>query len=188
MVFKKGQRILEPDVYIDPQHPEVVVKDYSRYERSMLKWGAMFLAAREARIMTTLHPICPKIIGRENLKIRMERVGGNTNAPLSVPQADRLSQLVALMHTKRIAHNDLHRSNVMVDEDQVFLIDFASAIECPAWFPLSAVLMQRDRDHVAKIKHKSNIALNDQESHSLNKPRWVTNIQSLWKNIYRHIR
>lgn len=138
-VLKRGERLLEPDVYLLPMHGvPAVVKDYGRYRRTPLAPLARMLVRREARTLRRLRGWrhAPRLMGRVGgLALAMEFVPGR---PLSEGQVDdgtlrRLRGALAGLHAHGYTHNDLHPANVLVDGERVVLLDYTAALRVPRW-------------------------------------------------------
>ena len=198
-LLKRGERLLEPDVYVTRlDDMPAVVKDYSRYRRTPLAPLARLLVRREARILRRLRgwAHAPMLLGiAGGLALTMEFVPGE---PLgSADQVDdevfrRLRGAVAQLHASGYTHNDLHPANVMVNGDRVVLLDFASALRTPRWLRNAPVLRELRRSDIANAfrigQRLTGRQPGDFVSSVLAKPRWVTAVREGWKRFYRGLR
>lgn len=198
-VFKTGSRFLEPAVYeqylttvvfspsLDYSSDIGVVKDYSRYTNT--KWGylARFMVQHECSMLNHLNGIAPPAIIMDPYRLIMPRVQGrplNTNEEIAV--ADELEKKISEMHNKKVVHNDLHISNLMLSNtNEIVVLDVMSAMYSPIFWPL-APLRHRDLANVAKIKQRicpNSLTASDRAR--LKKPLWVRSLQKLWYQLYR---
>lgn len=201
-VFKTGSRFLEPAVYeqylttvvfppsLNYSSDIGVVKDYSRYIDT--KWGylARFMVQHECSMLNHLNGIAPPAIIMDPYRLIMPRVQGRpltTNEETAV--ADQLEEKISEMHNKKVVHNDLHASNILVTPNSdVIILDVMSAMYSPIFWPL-APLRHRDLANVAKIKQRiCPNSLTTADRARLKKPLWVRSLQKLWYRIYRPAR
>ena len=114
----------------------VVVKDY-RKRKSLFKLYGRLTLHNEARAYERLSgiPGIPACFGFRSLDVLaieyIPAIPLSRQKPGSVPKVvfDRLDQLVAAMHERGVANADIHRSNVLVSENnEVYLVDFAHAV------------------------------------------------------------
>lgn len=114
----------------------VAVKDFSHTPWWFRVLVARRSLARESRAYARLQGVAgiPACLGMEGPdRLVLERAGGrplDQLAPGAVPAVafDRLEQLIDAIHARGVAIADLHRSNVLVDEQgNIALIDFALA-------------------------------------------------------------
>ncbi len=140
----------------------VLIKDFQDSNPIMKMYGRYTLY-REAKAYSKLagltgFPYCHGIECRDVLVL--EYLPGK---PLSsfkrgtVPETmfDKLDTIVALMHSRGVAHCDLHRSNVILNQQDLFIIDFASAFvfrntASPGVF--ARIMMQLDIHAAARIR------------------------------------
>ncbi|KAF1687014.1 kinase [Pseudoxanthomonas broegbernensis] len=198
-LLKRGERLLEPDVYVTCLHDvPTVMKDYGRYRRTMLAPVARLLVRREARTLRRLRgwahaPVLLGIVG--GLALAMEFVPGQplgTEAQVDDETFRRLRGAVAHLHANGITHNDLHPANVMVDGDRVVLLDFTASLRLPRWMrnaPLLRELRRGDLANAFKIEQRlTGRAPGEYLSTVLADPRWVTAVRDGWKRLYRRLR
>lgn len=196
-VFKTGTRFLEPAVYeqittlpntTTPTH--VVVKDYSRYANTPWAFVARFLVNHENVMLNHLDGIAPTAWSNGPYRLVMPFVHGRSLRSDEDPQVlTHLETLVHAMHNKNVVHNDLHSSNILVQENNIpVILDVASAMYFPVRWPL-AVLRNRDLANLSKIKRqKCPQLLTDTDRRRLKKPLWVRSLQKLWYQLYRRAR
>ncbi|MFN7964829.1 MAG: hypothetical protein U0V87_03960 [Acidobacteriota bacterium] len=143
---------------------EVAVKDFS----TAAWWFRVVVArrslVREARTYAQLAglpgiPVCLGLEGPDRLVLaRAPGIPLDRLVPGTVPVAafDRLERLIDAIHARGVAIADLHRSNVLVDEQaNVALIDFALArIARVAAHPGPVIraLQRLDRHAAARIR------------------------------------
>lgn len=198
-VLKRGERLLEPDVYLAcVDNQPTVIKDYGRYRHTWLAPFARLLVRREARALRRLRdwahaPVLLGIAG--GLALMMEFVPGQ---PLgSQSQVDdetfrRLRGAIAGLHAAGFTHNDLHPANVMVDGQRLVLLDFTSALHLPRWLRNAPVLRELRRSDLAntlKIEQRlTGRAPSQLRAAAVADPDWVTAIRVGWKRFYRAVR
>lgn len=159
-----------------------------------MRWLGRFLAYREHYFLHQLRGVegIPKVYRNVNALGKIEShavahdfVAGN---PLSlcniVPKGffDRVENLLAELHSRRIAYVDLHKQeNVIVGDDGLpYLIDFQVSIQCPRGiFGKIGMRMLRDLDLFNVYKHRR---IHGQPSSSLGECKlpW-------WLNVHRAI-
>jgi serine/threonine protein kinase len=194
-VLKRGERLLEPDVYLTRMDGQpTVVKDYRRYRRTPLAPLARLLVRREARTLRRLRhwahaPALTGVVDR--MALAMEYVPGQplgSQGPVDGDTFRRLRGVVAQLHANGYTHNDLHPANVMVDGDRVVLLDFTSALRVPRWLANLPVLRELRRGDLAnafKIEQRLTGRKPGQfVSSILADPRWVTTLRDGWKRAY----
>lgn len=199
-VFKSGTRFLEPAVYeqylsnsiVFARSPDYssdvgVVKDYSRYASTKWAFLARFMVQHESSMLNHLSETTPPAHIIDPYRFVMPRVVGR---PLAAREEEavmfQLEQKVADIHRKKVVHNDLHASNILVtDHNNVIILDVMSAMYSPMFW-LLAPLRNRDLANVAKIKQRlCPNALTATDRKRLKKPLWVRSLQKIWYQIYR---
>jgi predicted Ser/Thr protein kinase len=196
-ILKRGTRFLEPDVYVARLGArQAVFKDYRRYRRTPLSPLARLLVRREARILERLSGwgYAPALLGTiGGLVLGMEFIDGEVLGRDVAMASDevfhRLKSAVATLHAAGIAHNDLHRSNILVSGGIPRVVDFASALPMPAWLargPLGRQLRRSDLANVVKLQSRlTGTPPSPAEAVMLAEPRWVRAIRGAWKRLYR---
>jgi hypothetical protein len=153
-----------------------------------LAWLGRWLARREMGFLTKLHgvPGIPnayaiKTSGGETLKngVAHDYIPGqpmSLKAELPVDFFDKLDQLLAQLHARRIAYIDLHKQeNVIVGDDgNPYLIDFQISLRLPMTWGfrrLFAILGESDRYHIRKHRwHRTEFAM---RSTDVTRPWWI---------------
>lgn len=196
-LLKRGERLLEPDVYLSELRGQpAVIKDYTRYRWTPLSPLARLLVRREARVLRRLRGWrhAPGLLGTiGGLALGLEYVPGQPlgREPLRGPHEvfRQLQGAVATLHAAGITHNDLHAANVLVHGDTPVLIDFASALRTPGWLrhvPLVRELRRSDMASVFKLQQRlTGLAPTPRQAAALAPPAWVTAIRDGWKRFYR---
>lgn len=196
-MLKHGTRLLEPDVYVARVGArQAVFKDYRRYKWTPLAPLARLLVRHEARVLDRLSGwgYAPALLGTVGgLVLGMEfingRVLGHDVAMVSDEVFRQLRSAVATLHAAGIAHNDLHRSNILVSGGMPMVVDFASALLMPAWLarsPLGRQLRRSDLANVVKLQSRlTGTVPSRAEAAALAEPRWVRTIRNAWKRLYR---
>jgi len=199
-LLKRGERFLEPDVYVlDVDGRPAVVKDYGRYRRTPLSLPARLLVRREARVLRLLRGWrhAPALLGTiGGLALGIEFIPGETLGEMAIEAGSHVFQqlrgAVASLHAAGITHNDLHPANVLVAGSTPVLIDFASAMRTPRWLrwlPLARELRRSDLANVAKMRQRmTGQAPSAREAELLAPPRWVDALRLGWKRIYRRLK
>ena len=198
-LLKRGERLLEPDVYrtcLNGQ--QAVVKDYTRYRGTPLSPLARLLVRREARILQRLSgwkhaPALLGVVG--GLALGMEYVRGQTLSSLHSADGrlfDQLHQALERLHACGITHNDLHGTNVMVAAGVPVLIDFTSAWRTPRWRrnnPIARQLRRSDRKNLLKMRQRLTGETIDAELVArVAEPGWVRTVRAAWKRGYRRFK
>lgn len=195
-LLKRGERVLEPDVYVTSYGGRpVVVKDYRRYAGTPQALLARLLVWREARMLKQVagwrH--APMLLGTAGgLLLGMEFISG---APLGAQGAAtgdamfrQLRAVVAQLHAVGITHNDLHAANLMVSGGTVVLLDYASAIRLPRWMmrlPLLRELRRSDLANALKIQQRlTGCRISGARAAVVSQRPWVGVIRNGWKRFY----
>lgn len=196
-VLKRGERFLEPDVYVAQVGGRVaVIKDYGRYRRTPVSLLARVLVRREARVLRRLRGWrhAPALLGTiGGLALGTEFVPGVALGEVAMEAGSHVFQqlrgAVASLHAAGITHNDLHPANVLVCGTTPVLIDFASAMRTPRWLPLTRELRRGDLANVMKMRQRITGQPPDaRDAAVLAPPAWVGAIRSGWKRLYRRLR
>ncbi|HEY0502019.1 MAG TPA: phosphotransferase [Lysobacter sp.] len=199
-VLKRGERFLEPDVYVaQVEGRAAVIKDYSRYRRTLLSPLARLLVRREARVLRRLRGWrhAPALLGTiGGLALGIEFVPGVVLGEVAIDAGatvfQQLRGAVASLHAAGITHNDLHPANVLVCGTTPVLIDFASAVRTPRWLrwlPLTRELRRSDLANVARMRQRLTGQPPDaREAALLAPPGWVGAIRTGWKRVYRRFK
>lgn len=198
-ILKRGERLLEPDVYrtvVDGT--PAVVKDYRRYRGTPLSLVARLLVRREARVLQQLNgwKHAPALLGTMGgLALGMEFIPGTTlSAGVQVGQEvfDQLHGALLRLHAAGITHNDLHGTNVVVSAGVPVLLDFTSAWRSPRWLrngPIARQLRRSDMKNLVKMRERLTGQPPSQElAQMLAEPGWVRTIRTAWKQLYRRIK
>ncbi len=197
-LLKRGERLLEPDVYITRKDDTpIVVKSYRRYAHSLLALPARVLVRHEAKILRQLDgwKHAPALIGASALALGMEFIPGETLTIGAEAGRDVFEQLqVALsqLHAAGITHNDLHGTNVVVHDGTPVLVDFTSASWMPRWLRssfLARQLRRSDWKHLFKLRQRATgLAPTPEQAERVAEPRWVRSIRAAYKRLYQRIR
>lgn len=194
-LLKRGERLLEPDVYVacNDDRP-VVVKDYRRYRGTLLALPARLLVRHEARMLRRLagwrH--APALIGMGALALGMEFIPGTTlseSVQVGSEVFDQLQAALRKLHAEGITHNDLHGTNVVISAGVPVLIDFTSAWHTPRWLRhgfISRQLRRSDWKNLLKLRQRlTGIAPTPAQAARVAEPRWVRRVRGTWKRVYR---
>ena len=195
-LLKRGERLLEPDVYrtcLNGQ--QAVVKDYTRYRGTPLSPLARLLVRREARILQRLNgwKHAPALLGTiGGLALGMEFIPGQTLSAAQSVGAEVFEQLqyaLTRLHAAGITHNDLHGTNVMVSGGVPVLVDFTSAWRSPRWLPVHPVsrqLRRSDMKNLLKMRQRlTGLTPTPTQAALVADPRWVASLRVGWKRFYR---
>lgn len=198
-ILKRGERLLEPDVYrtvVDGT--PAVVKDYRRYRGTPLSLVARLLVRREARVLRQLNgwKHAPALLGTMGgLALGMEFIPGTTlSAGVQVGQEvfDQLQGALLRLHAAGITHNDLHGTNVVVSASVPVLLDFTSAWRSPRWLrngPIARQLRRSDMKNLVKMRERlTGQPPSPELAQMLAEPGWVRTIRTAWKQLYRRIK
>jgi predicted Ser/Thr protein kinase len=140
---KRGTRLGEPrnatkaDVWlVEDGGRSLVVKTTAGRPAGARRLIAGFLLRREGRVLARLRgtPGVPQLVEATDDALVVERLPGETLHQLRRRGIDeatgrRIAALVASLHALGVAHGDIGRHDVLVDEDgAVALVDFATAV------------------------------------------------------------
>ncbi|MCC7634383.1 RIO1 family regulatory kinase/ATPase [Stenotrophomonas rhizophila] len=195
-LLKRGERLLEPDVYRTCLNGQpAVIKDYTRYRGTPLSPLARLLVRREARILQLLSgwKHAPALLGTlGGLALGMEFIPGQTLSSatsVGVEVFEQLQYALGRLHAAGITHNDLHGTNVMVSGGVPVLVDFTSAWRSPRWLPLHPVsrqLRRSDMKNLLKMRQrKTGLEPTPAQAALVADPRWVAGLRVGWKRFYR---
>lgn len=199
-LLKRGERLLEPDVYCTELGGRpAVVKDYRRYHGTPLSPLARLLVRREARVLRRLQgwKHAPALLGTlGGLALGMEFIPGDTLSSsvqgVSNEVFDQLQQALTRLHSAGITHNDLHGTNVMVSAGVPVLLDFTSAWRSPRWLrngPISRQLRRSDMKNLVKMRQRlTGHRPSPEQAAQLAEPGWVRAIRRAWKRLYKRIK
>ncbi|MFT3763873.1 MAG: RIO1 family regulatory kinase/ATPase [Pseudoxanthomonas sp.] len=200
-LLKRGERVLEPDVYVAPHGGQpVVVKDYRRYRGTPLALAARWLVRHEAGILRRLRGWrhAPALVGMGALALGMEFIPGATLSEIGLNDSagavgqevfDQLQAALRKLHAEGITHNDLHGTNVVVSAGVPVLIDFTSAWRAPRLLRhsfLSRQLRRGDWKNLLKLRQRvTGVEPTPEQAARVAEPRWVRRIRGGWKRFYR---
>ena len=198
-LLKRGERLLEPDVYrTEFNGRPAVFKDYRRYRGTPLSPVARLLVRREAGVLRRLQgwKHAPALLGTiGGLALGMEFIPGDTLS--SVQHAgqevfDQLQYALSRLHAAGITHNHLHGTNVVVSAGVPVLLDFTSAWRTPRWLhngPISRQLRRSDMKNLLKMRQRlTGLAPAPEQAALLAEPGWVQALRGTWKRLYRRIK
>jgi len=199
ILLKEGTRLLEPNVYrthVDGR--PAVVKDYSRYRRTLLAPIARLMVRHEARMLERLKGWrhAPALLGTlGGLALGMEFIPGETLSASALVGQEVFKELQAAvekLHPAGITHNDLHGTNVVVSAGVPVLIDFTSAWRFPRWLRDNAISRQLRRSDQANLlklqKRLTGVAPSAEQLALAAEPAWVSAIRGGWKRFYRRMK
>lgn len=199
-LLKRGERLLEPDVYrTELDGRPAVVKDYRRYRGTPLAPVARLLVRREARVLERLKgwKHAPALLGTlGGLALGMEFIPGDTLSAgvqgVTQEVFDQLQNALGRLHAAGITHNDLHGTNVVVSAGVPVLLDFTSAWRSPRWLrngPISRQLRRSDMKNLVKMRQRlTGQRPSPEQVALLAEPGWVQAIRGTWKRLYRRIK
>lgn len=199
-LLKRGERLLEPDVYrTELGGRPAVVKDYRRYRGTPLSPVARLLVRREARVLRRLKgwKHAPALLGTVGgLALGMEFIPGDTLTAsvqgVNHEVFDQLQTALTRLHSAGITHNDLHGTNVMVSAGVPVLLDFTSAWRSPRWLrngPIARQLRRSDMKNLVKMRQRlTGQRPTAEQAALLAEPGWVQAVRNTWKRLYRHIK
>ncbi len=198
-VLKRGERLLEPDVYRTELHGRpAVLKDYRRYRGTLLSPIAHLLVRREAGMLMRLRgwKHAPALLCTTGgLALGMEFIPGATLSGMEHAGQevfDQLQNALARLHAAGITHNDLHGTNVVISAGVPVLLDFTSAWRTPRWLrngPISRQLRRSDMKNLVKMRQRlTGQAPTPEQAALLAEPGWVNAVRTTWKRLYRRIK
>ncbi len=170
----------------------VVLKDFGRPLQMPVMGGfARWTLGNEAAALRGLDgvPGVPRLLARSESVLVMEWVPGvplSGFPPRGVPAVtfDRLEALLARIHAAGWAVGDLHRSNVLVSDDAVHLVDFAlaTAHSTLRGRAMAAHVQRLDRSAVAKLRRRAGFPLTAEDEALLaRQPAWLRS----WRRLKR---
>ncbi|WP_165488901.1 kinase [Xanthomonas oryzae] len=199
VLLRHRTRLLKPDVYrthMDGQ--PAVIKDYSRYYRTLLAPIARLMVHHEAGMLRQLQGWrhAPALLGTlGGLALGMEFIPGDTLSASAVVGQEvfqRLQQALRRLHAFGITPNDLHGTNVVVSAGVPVLIDFTAAWRFPRWLQRGTLARQLQHSDVANFQkmrqHLAGIAPTADASARSAEPRRVHAIRSGWQRLYRRVK
>ncbi len=153
---------------IDVPGTRCVLKDFASRSWPVRRLLGPWQLSREALAYGRLAglPGIPQFLARiDRQAIALEFIDGRPlqgmrRGDLDDPFFDRLEALVRAMHSRGVAHGDLHHGDVLVGTDGVpFIIDFSTSFiaDPDASLPRRWIfqeLQQADRRAVAKLRHR----------------------------------
>ena len=185
IAIKKG-RTWRPDVFhVNGAGLDQIWKDYRHLAGPIRGRVGRWLFKREQRF---LHLVGARgdapfpMVSPQPLILAMTFIEGRELVQGDDKALESLDTVVARLHRKGMAHNDLHRSNVRVVGERVVLLDFGAAVCLPKVLkPITLLLQRRDRHHVRKLQARFgsqplNVPVN---------PWWVKALQSAWNQLRR---
>jgi len=199
-LLKRGERLLEPDVYrTELDGRPAVVKDYRRYRGTPLSPVARLLVRREAKVLQRLQgwKHAPALLGTlGGLALGMEFIPGDTLSAgvqgVSQEVFDQLQKALTRLHAAGITHNDLHGTNVVVSAGVPVLLDFTSALRAPRWlrnWPIFRQLRRSDMKNLVKMRQRlTGQKPSAEQAAMLAEPGWVQAVRNAWKRLYRRIK
>lgn len=198
-LLKRGERLLEPDVYrTEFNGRPAVFKDYRRYRGTLLSPVARLLVRREAGVLRRLQgwKHAPALLGTiGGLALGMEFIPGTTLSALQGAGQevfDQLQHALSRLHAAGITHNDLHGTNIVVSAGVPVLLDFTSAWRTPHWLrngPISRQLRRSDMKNLVKMRQRlTGQGPTAEQAALLAEPGWVCTLRTAWKRLYRRIK
>ena len=186
----------------------VVLKDVTARPLWMrLAWGRWTLR-REATGMIAAEglPGVPRVLARVGRDaILLEMIPGCTLAKTDSPPVeyfDRLSALMEALHQRGVAHGDLRRTNLMIDEQgRPYVLDFASAVVMRSgvwgfiWRWVYRSCVRIDQSKVARLKASYYPdALTIAEVEAIENPPWFLQVGHFlkrhifphWQKLFKH--
>lgn len=184
-IIKQGRYFFQGDIcFVEEAGCRLVWKDYRKFRGSLMAPVGLYLVARERSILRRLSGrFSPVFMPHPDpLILSMTYIEGRAPTTGDMVPRELIDALLDHLWVSGICHNDLHRSNVVWDGQQVFLVDFTSAIYFPKsmrWAGFSW-LHKRDRLHAYKVLRMSGAIAPYAEN-----PRWIRYLQRGWKAIYK---
>jgi hypothetical protein len=184
-IIKQGRQFFQGDVIaVEEAGTSAIWKDYRKFRGSPLLLLGLWLVRRERKFLNLMprgtaplplaHPD-PLVLAMEKIEGRIPQEGDKDVLP-------QMEALLSHLYRLGIAHNDLHRSNVLVQDGRFFLIDFAGALAFPSylrWLGF-AWLHQRDRHHAHKLAARCGASIQAAQN-----PAWLRSLQRMWRLIYK---
>jgi predicted Ser/Thr protein kinase len=207
-VLHAGRSMAQADIYpLTYENQSAVLKTFHARPAWVRRVWAERVAAREVRMLTRLLGMrdVPQLLatcGRAAFvmtRLEARRLPARKESPPHPEFWNRARTLIEEMHTRGIAHGDLRRKNLLMNEaaTEPFLIDFATAVSRPgAGAPhnfsnaLKHFLYKRcrriDRITFVRIKAAYKAPLSPEEQAWLDAEPWYLKLGRFWKHyIYR---
>lgn len=183
--LKQGRQFFQADVLlVETESGRAVWKDYRKFGGTPLAPLGRWLVQREAGIVGRLPRGCaPQVmIHPDPLVLSMEYIDGRTPLPGDIGIWASLEEMLLILEQTGIVHNDLHRSNVMILNNRLILIDFTGAILFPRYLRWAGFrwLHQRDTVHAKKIAKRCGCSVEVAPN-----PAWLRAMQGAWRFVYR---
>jgi predicted Ser/Thr protein kinase len=193
----------KPRVYVAPfAGGRVVCKDASLVRARLIRIYRCRSLRREARALARLEgvPGIPKLLAHWRTGMVMEEVPGRmlTTWPRdSGPPAaafDALDRIIDLAHARGMVLGDVHRRNILVDEDGgVHLVDFENAVDVSSfpWSLLRGPGMIVDRTAAARQRWRYGLTLSPEQAALIDHPAWTHRIVrriKRWTQLLRNTR
>jgi tRNA A-37 threonylcarbamoyl transferase component Bud32 len=205
VLLARGNSFVQADIYkIHYNGHTIILKDFSERPWIIRVSIGRFLLNREVTALKRLANIqnVPAYLGMvDKYAFVMEHIEGSRlprkkSAPPDVDLFSNLQALVDTIHTCGVAHNDLRRTNILINLDGIpYLIDFATAVFQSASKGLTGVIKNAifsrcthmDRLKCLKLKHQYYPHLITEEEQRMlqKKPMYLKCAEFFRKEIYR---
>ncbi len=193
--LQRAKGFLKAEVYLTHLDGRTVVcKDYRRYAGTPAALIARWLVRRELKMLSRLAgwTHAPRAIARVSpLALAMEYIPGPLLSDAQLDPAahpglcQQLILVVQQLHQRRMAHNDIRGSNVILRDGIPVLIDFTSAVRLPRLPGTAGVMrmMRRfDLRHSLKLKQRTlGLPLRPREARLLMRSGRLNQVLRLWK-------
>src|SRR5690606_24343387 len=114
---------------------------------------------------------------------------GDDMSAVSTDLFQQLRAAVGALHAAGIAHNDLHRSDILVSGGVPKVVDFAAALAMPGWLARSGFgrqLLRRDLAKRVQLQTRlAGTAPSPEDARVLVDPGWVRALRGTWTRLYR---
>ena len=183
--IKQGRQFFQGDVLaVEEGGMPMIWKDYRKFRGTPLVLLGLWLVRRERQFLNRMPEgtVPVPLTHSDPLVLAMEKIEGRLLKEGDTEVVAHLDTLLAHLWRLGIAHNDLHRSNVLVRDGKIILIDFAGALFFPRhlrWLGLSW-LHQRDKTHAYKLAARCGANIQAPRN-----PTWIRALQRTWRWIYK---
>lgn len=205
VLLAKGNSFTQADIYkLNYNGNSIILKDFFKRPWIIRISVSRFFLQREIKALKRLAAVSnvPAYLGIvDRYAFLMEKVEGNrlprnNMTPPSVDFLSSLQNLINIIHSNGVAHNDLRRTNIFIGSDgRPYLIDFATAVFQSKSTGLTGIVKNAvffkcahaDKLKFLKLKRQyySSLLTIEEQFMLHKKPFYLSFAEFFRKNIYR---